>query len=66
VCTEFGVVLMRKGAKEKAVEILEEAVAREPGLEQARYYLMVLYHRLGQPHWEAAHTKTLEESAIVR
>ncbi len=66
VCTKLGVLLIHRGAKEKAVEVLEEAVARDPGLERARYYLVVLYHRLGQTHREAAHTKALEERTIVR
>ena len=56
--------MIRQGAKKKAVEVLEEAVALDPRLERAHYYLVMLYHRLGQPERRAAHIRALEESAI--
>ena len=61
VYLELGVVLIHRCAEEKAVEVLEEAVSRDPGLERAHYYLVVLYSRLGQPDRGLVHARALEE-----
>ena len=54
-------MLIHRCAEEKAVEVLEEAVSRDPGLERAHYYLVVLYSRLGQPDRGLVHARALEE-----
>ena len=52
---------MRQRPKEKAVEVLEEAVTMDPGLERAHYYLVILYYWLGQPEREAEHIRALKK-----
>ena len=59
--TGLGAELMRQGPRQKAVEVLEEAVALDPGLERAQYYLVILYHWLGQSDREEAHIRALEK-----